>query len=110
MEAELEEVEREIVDVKKEIKRIEELLAGHGDRAELPGLHSQLGGLQVQLGALREEEVILLKQAQGAMPPSVTRMSCVSRWLSALPTCCLRTLSGASDSCSSITLLCIYVP
>jgi hypothetical protein len=69
-------------EVKKKIENVE------AELGRLPAGDPERPGLQTQLGALLQEKLFLMQHAQGAMPPSVTRTSCVSRWLSALPAAC----------------------
>ena len=95
MEAELEKLERKIKVVEKEIKK---LSAGHPERVALQGRLTTLEERRTEL----EKQKTILQQAQGAILPSVTHELCIALVVS--PPCCLRTLSGASDRCSSITL------
>ena len=75
-------VKRVIVEKEAELGR---LPAGNPERVPL---RTELAALQGRLTALQEKEVFLLKQAQGALPPDETCMSCISGWLSAIPTAC----------------------
>ena len=72
-------VKRVIVEKEAELGR---LPAGNPERVPL---RTELAALQGRLTALQEKEVFLLKQAQGALPPDETCMSCISGWLSAMP-------------------------
>ena len=75
LEAEIKEVKAKMAVVEAEIKEVKaQLPVGYPNRAALEG---RLTALEGRLTALQEKEVLLLKQAQGAMPPAVARMSCI---------------------------------
>ena len=75
IEAQKEELVQEVVSLRVEIKTIKEEIKecekhpeGHNECLQLPGLDAQLAAVQAQLAAVMGEELLLMRQLQGAMP------------------------------------------